>query len=335
MSLEWITGERISLVFQGAIGHKGSDFGPTVRGARAAMPDAEIILSTWDGATIDPAWPLDRVVFSPDPGPVFVEPIAGRPNNVLRQATSTFAGLQAATRPFAAKIRTDFMFAGEQLPIAGTDANTPEIPLFERPVTVPIIGTRDATTSGWSFHPSDFFSFGTRADLLKLWNFHRPLEVIGDATVGFATRLRTSSFGVYYYRIAPEQEIILSLLIRAGRAGLARRIADRDPTLAAASFDFLRTNFRVFTLPELGLTTDPRLTGAIMITRNVGAGTDGRIVPGTRDAPAWIAVEAFLQNALTLAATPFGYPGRRALATLVAPAKRMRAWWMARSARHA
>lgn len=333
MALEWITGERISLVFQGAIGHKGSDFGPAARAARAAMPDAEIILSTWEGASVDPAWPLDRVVFSPDPGPVFVEPIAGRPNNVLRQATSTFAGLQAATRPFAAKIRTDFMFTAKRLPVAGADEPAPsDAPVFDRPISVPVVGTRDAAISGWSFHPSDFFSFGTRTSMLKLWDFERPLAVIGDGCLSLGMRLKTARFGAYLYRIAPEQEIILSLLVRSGAAPLARRIAalERSHTIAAASMSFLQTNFRAFTFGDLGLAADPRLHGDIMTSGNVTADSAGRIARGVQDRPAWIAVEAFIQNTLMLAAMPFGRAGQRSLAALVPVAKRLRAARLAR-----
>lgn len=328
MALEWITGERISLVFQGAIGHKGSDFGPAARAARAAMPDAEIILSTWEGATVDPGWPLDRVVYSPDPGPVFVEPITRRPNNVLRQATSTFAGLMAATRPFAAKIRTDLLFSAPRLPVAEGGDPSPERPVFGRPVSVPIIGTRDAVLSGFGFHPSDFFSFGQSDDMRLLWNFRRPVEIMDGQTVPLAHRLRDFSYGACYYRYPPEQELILSLLVRQDRAALARRVAalDRSAQVQQASLDFLQSNFRAFSFRDLGLTADPRLSGAMMVTRNVDADpATGQIRAGHTGAPAWVVVDAFLQNLATLALSPLGASGNRMLTALVPAAKRLRA----------
>lgn len=142
---------------------------------RKHFPGSEIVLSTWEGSNLD-GLDYDRVVLSTDPGAV--ESMApGTPlivrNNGNRQIISTKAGLKTVSRPFAAKIRSDLLLRGnswlsvwEHFP-----KRLPDWRMFrERLIIGNLFARNPFRDVPKPFHPSDWFMFGLRQDLLLLWD---------------------------------------------------------------------------------------------------------------------------------------------------------------------
>lgn len=115
--------ESLSIVFQGSVWREGA-FCPEVRKhiqcTQQIFPAAEIIVSSWKSNSIaDAALQREleamncRVVLNDDPGVLVARDKAGEyRNNVNRLLCSAYAGLQAATRPLAIKLRTDTRLYG-------------------------------------------------------------------------------------------------------------------------------------------------------------------------------------------------------------------------------
>ena len=107
MIINRINTEDISVVVQGAVDQL------TIRiclaSIRKHLPGAEIILSTWEGTSID-GLDYDQVVLSKDPGG-FDHNNTEYPtkNNFNRQVFSTIQGLLLSKRKYSVKMRTDFV----------------------------------------------------------------------------------------------------------------------------------------------------------------------------------------------------------------------------------
>ena len=75
---------------------------------RKWLPDAEIILSTWEGSDAR-GLDYDILVLSKDPGGFDFGHPAGKPNNNNRMLLSSQAGLKKASRKYILKLRTDLL----------------------------------------------------------------------------------------------------------------------------------------------------------------------------------------------------------------------------------
>ncbi|MCE9608429.1 MAG: WavE lipopolysaccharide synthesis family protein [Planctomycetia bacterium] len=162
-----ITASELSVVVQGPI---NSITRTVVESVRRFHAQSEIILSTWEGAdtsSID----ADIVLKNEDPG---VLTYGNRPttDNVNRQIVSTLAGLRAASRPFAIKLRTDCVVSHSEVlklfdryPERAADGR-----IFRNRIVCCTQFCRDPRLTPLLFHPSDVFQFGRTEDLLKAWD---------------------------------------------------------------------------------------------------------------------------------------------------------------------
>ncbi|MEW4562454.1 WavE lipopolysaccharide synthesis family protein [Bremerella sp. JC770] len=185
--------------------------------ARRVFPDSEIILSTWQGTDVD-SLPFDKVVFSPDPGGF---PIAtGVPdwplNNVNRQLLSTLAGLKQASGIYAMKLRSDFALTNSEFCSYFGKYKSPGrgMQFVEERVLSCSIYARNPRLrrhNRFCMHPSDFFFFGNREDLLRI--FDRPLVTVEDQTWFHERPDRRAllpedpQYDTYLARYCPEQSI--------------------------------------------------------------------------------------------------------------------------------
>ena len=171
---------EVSIVVQGKI---QDETGQYLRKLRNTFPEAEIVLSTWKGESVEGLC-FDVLVLNDDPGGEdYLYLCDGKEiNNQNRQVVSTVNGIRRASKKFVIKIRTDFTLTNNSIL---KDFNQ----VFkERDVRYKIFKSRIITCSLCSriyshqtflptpFHPSDIFAFGYRDDLLNLW------ESVGLAT---------------------------------------------------------------------------------------------------------------------------------------------------------
>lgn len=213
-----IDSSDISVVIQGAV--DPALLKHCVTSVREKLPHAEIILSTWDGTSVEDAGLFDQIVYSADPG---ARPISkgGALNNTNRQIVSTLNGLKASTRPYSLKFRTDcklsgtgFLEAFDNYPVRH-DA----FKLFQRKIVAPRFASRIETGKRpYLFHPADIALFGLTTDLVTL--FDVPLvnaeqfnwvENSPDQSV----RSYLKSVGMHC-QLVPEQHLFIHALRHAG-----------------------------------------------------------------------------------------------------------------------
>ena len=90
-----INSNEISVVVQGAIDKENTP--KCLKSIRKVFPQAEIILSTWEGANVE-GLDYDEVIFNKDPGGVKDPFVPTFTNNLLRQMVSTKSGVKKAGR---------------------------------------------------------------------------------------------------------------------------------------------------------------------------------------------------------------------------------------------
>lgn len=148
-----------------------------VESIRRHLPGAELVLSTWRGSDVR-GLSFDRLVESDDPGTAYCDdpatfPGTGRmPWNVNRHLVSARNGVRTATRPYVMKIRSDMLLTGTRfLEFVGRyPARSPEWRVLRERVLTPTYYARNPHSARkYAFHPSDWWHFGLREDVLNLW----------------------------------------------------------------------------------------------------------------------------------------------------------------------
>lgn len=159
----------ISFVVQGPI-HDRLD--ESLHSIRWYYPEAEIVLSTYKGSRLPHKSLFDILVESTDPGPID-HPIHQANISLNRQIITTSAGLRAATRPFACKIRND-------LKVTNTTLSENIVKQFEYPSEYKVFQSKIWTSDIYSinpfgqlkfpYHPGDWIYFGYLEDLKTLFD---------------------------------------------------------------------------------------------------------------------------------------------------------------------
>ncbi|MFM0276970.1 WavE lipopolysaccharide synthesis family protein [Paraburkholderia sediminicola] len=164
----------ITIVFQGNVTPfttaNGDSFLHFANVTRATLPNAKIILSTWEGAEVPRGAPIDQIVRSKDPGSLPGVKFDDKPSNLNRQIVSTLAGLEQVKTRYAIKLRTDcslehagFLDAYKTYAMAD--------PQSEDRIATSAFFTLDPTIfEHMPFHVSDWFHFSTTKQLLKYWS---------------------------------------------------------------------------------------------------------------------------------------------------------------------
>lgn len=177
-----------------------------LRSVRRALPDAQLVLSTWKGADLC-GLDADTVVLNDDPGPTQLRgPSSHWTNNVNRQAVSTRAGLELIARPVAIKLRSDLELVDDRALrlFGGWPARSDRVRVLRERVLVPSFYSFQGSRvfDRFPYQVSDWFQLGLHQDLLDLWSaphWETSFEwLLGDRTV------------------SPEQWVWMSLLNRHG-----------------------------------------------------------------------------------------------------------------------
>lgn len=156
-------GEKISVVVQGAV--ETAVYERVSRSIREFLPGAEIILSTWEGTDLK-GLDYDKAVINKDPG-AFWSLYRGSQkkvrNNINRQIISTISGVKAAERKYVMKLRSDSVITGcGFLEYADRFLSPGKYLCFE-------------PRNPWGkfkgeYCLCDFWFFGRRETIFKLWN---------------------------------------------------------------------------------------------------------------------------------------------------------------------
>lgn len=173
MLTELIDSQEITVVLQGPTcrgdGSVDTDLGlKAIQSIRTHLPDAEIVVSTWQNDSVD-GFGDCVVIRSQDPGGM--PDINGFSNNINRQLVSTQAGIKRASRPYVLKLRADHFLIGQRITTLAfyPENHLTEYRLFSRPITMSNLYIRKATKYPFLFHISDIVQFGAKEDMLLLW----------------------------------------------------------------------------------------------------------------------------------------------------------------------
>lgn len=181
---------------------------------RRHLPDAEIVLSTWSGSdTLGMMY--DLLVENDDPGSQICHSRVSLYNNVNRQIVSSLAGIKRATRPYTVKVRSDILFTGSGfLEYFGKYPCRCDQMRFlrERVLNCTLYAKNPRRHFPFPFHPSDWFFFGLREDLLAIWDI--PLAQEPEMSRWFETHPRPvpDLFPHLLLRNLPEQYIWIAFL---------------------------------------------------------------------------------------------------------------------------
>lgn len=170
-----IDSREISVVMQGPVYGSSDDEKEEITKKCCArikelLPYCELILSTWEGTDVT-GIVYDKVIFNQDPGgiPMILNGVE-RMNNTNRMIVSTFNGIKSATRKYVAKLRTDiylenlnFLDKFGIFPVKNQDS-------LVRERIVSLSANHPKRGADIVFSVSDWFEFGYREDVLKLWD---------------------------------------------------------------------------------------------------------------------------------------------------------------------
>lgn len=174
------TSADVGVVIQGPV--IGDSQGPeeqrhtqrVVTSVRRALPDSQVVLSTWQGADLR-GLDVDTVVLNEDPGPVRLRgPSSWLSNNVNRQVVSTRAGLELLGRPLAVKLRSDLELVDDRALrlFRRWPARAPDVRVLRERILVPTFYSFSARRvyDRFPYQVSDWFHLGLHEDLLEVWS---------------------------------------------------------------------------------------------------------------------------------------------------------------------
>ena len=212
MIINGIDTTDISVVVQGAIAGEITKL--CLESIRTYLPGAEIILSTWEGSCTR-GLEYDKLLLNSDPGSFDYQnceyPIKC---NVNRQLYSTLQGLKQVCRPYAVKIRTDFVLQSASFLqwFGRFTARDKTYSYFREKIICCDVYSRNPRRSGanncFALHPADFFFFGYTADLADLFDIP---EVPHEDQIYFSKKYRDKVV-LDLPRFTPEQWLWVEFL---------------------------------------------------------------------------------------------------------------------------
>ncbi len=247
-----IDSKEISFIIQGEL--KSGIYPQITKNIRQFFPGAEIVLASYVG-TDETGLDYDKLALVEDPGscPYDDKPKA-KINNVNRQIQTTFAGLKAATRKYAFKMRSDFILGGRnfityfnQFPKA--DA---KYKIFESKILSPVFFARNPRKGQkpLPFHPSDIAFFGLRTDLLNLFDI--PLMPKEEA--------KYYKYKKHFYcRYVPEQYLWINCLRKNGKNIKCDHQRDCNSSIAEETERYAASNFIYLDYKQFNLAPPKKL----------------------------------------------------------------------------
>lgn len=168
-----ISDKDISVIVQGAI-DKNTIL--CLKSIRKYLPDAEIILSTWENSDVS-GLDYDKLVLGKDPGaPEYTRSDgAVTPCNINRQLVSTINGLKVASKYFSLKLRSDLFLSNNNFLKYFSRYQTRDnnYQFFDRKVLISSIYTKKCSHINHMpvcYHPSDWIFLGLTNDLIKYFD---------------------------------------------------------------------------------------------------------------------------------------------------------------------
>ena len=255
--------KEISVVVQGAIDKVETPI--TLKSIRKYLPNAEIILSTWENSDVS-GLDYDILVENQDPGTVLIDTYKSKEiyNNINRQLLSTQEGLKKVNRKYVLKLRSDLILTSDKFLncFEKFQARSEEYNLFSHKVLIPMLFTRlniklccSKTRYKIPFHISDWWFFGLTTDIKKYFE-NTPLVEEPDFTNYFKkeeNRGKCNPYGKISHKFAPEQYYALSAFGRNFEDIYMEDAADYSDDLIEKFRKCLLNNFVILDFKQSGI----------------------------------------------------------------------------------
>ena len=258
-----INSKDISVIVQGPIDKKETP--KCLKSLRKFLPQAEIILSTWQDADISNL-DFDILVQSEDPGTVLIEDFKDKKiyNNINRQLVTTKAGLKKATRKYAMKFRSDLILTSDKFLeyFDKFQARGDKYNLFKHKILTNILYTRFNIKTSKNqermiipFHISDWWLFGLREDLNK---YFLDTDLVKEP---YFTRYfhyeekknKITPYGKAKFKFSPEQYFGYSCFARNFDDIYMEDAADYSEELMEKSRQAIVNNFIILEFKQSGI----------------------------------------------------------------------------------
>lgn len=247
-----IKSKDVSVVIQGPV-ERGL-IEKCIKSVRKKLPFSEIIISTWEGSDVKNL-AYDKLILNKDPG-TFPLTLNGINNNVNRQILSTQRGINASTRKYCLKLRSNAILENNNFLnlLNQYDRYDNKFHLLKHRLLIPSYFSRDPNVykSGiyankymninYPFHPSDMVLFGSTEDMKDYWNI--PLLKEQDVKTVFK--------GIYGKYI-PEQYIFIKFLEKKGICVNLASYNDNNPQNIEQTERFFASNFIMVDYDTFGI----------------------------------------------------------------------------------
>lgn len=261
---ETVSPRDITFVCTGKIIGKGRyATARSLRSVRKYFPEAEIVLSTWEGEDLSGLDGLyDRLVLNKKMEPEYSAHLEScpwkAPNTYDLRQYSVNRGLKACRTKYAVRWRTDFVLQnGDFLKNYNTfnrlfDMYEADCRIFEQRVLIHKTLTVNPHAPDLAFaqHPADLFHFGLTEDLLRLWDGRPMPKGVYDFFCRGAGQPNPCRFASRYII---EQYLWVALLEKAGKAAaVPEYYLATSPRLKELTDRFFVSNFLIFDQKMLG-----------------------------------------------------------------------------------
>lgn len=182
-----IKSEEISVIIQGPI-LDGMTL-ESIKSVKSVLPNAEIIVSTWNDAITD-GLTVDYLVKNKDPRGEYYSDNPKIIYSANRQIISTLSGLKVATRKYALKIRSDMYLKhdGFLRYFGKFNKRGNELKLLKERVILSTLNTTNPKKYyPMPYHASDWFFFGLTDDLIDIFDI--PLSPEPQTSRWFSTNM--------------------------------------------------------------------------------------------------------------------------------------------------
>lgn len=257
--MEYIKSKDISVIVQGPIDINNTK--KCLLSIRRNLPDATIILSTWEGSNVD-GLEYDEVLLNEDPKGFLDKNNPLLLNNLLRQLVSTQNALKKVETEYVLKIRSDIFLKSDKLLKLKDKFNEcdEKFKIYDEKVIISSFFTKrflcDKKGTQFMpvpFHISDWFYFGKTADVKKLLMVKLPDEPMQSEYL-YHNPYKTDKLDLLHcsHQYAPEQYIAyLSYFNESKNPVKFKHYMDYNRENIISSEQFILNNFKVFSPQEL------------------------------------------------------------------------------------
>lgn len=207
MTVGTVPSSEISIVIQGPWNKRLPEL---LRSVQLYAPEAEVILSTWKSEYEKVRTYLSPnllLVLNDDIPSDYFDPVSGVEDNLRRQIVTTLSGLEHASRPYAAKLRSDTILTGSEFFQVNDNSSNP---LLQEKITTTNFGFVDPAKLPYLGYYSDMAMFGRTSDLMTYWQLHAELKYDLDLVSIIRWKFGFNNSGFRVCRFGCEQQLAMN-----------------------------------------------------------------------------------------------------------------------------